>query len=366
LNKYEANRAAIEQGEALIAKVEIPGVQKSLNEALVRGEKASRAKDSPPPATMRSKGEIGQIGLDDGSWNYRIEKPSSAGRVETEGWDPSKSPTGKTYFSDDPFKTYDLSDRVTAQGAGGDFVMYRVKKDITTLEQPGEFVSREHIAPEVIEKWTGPETGWVPVGGKAPIELAQHLSDASTAAGQIRSLREAKSTILRLQAEQKALVPELLTMQAPARPLFTFPKRNLMRAAIQNPSTPLEHLIHGMTETARHIGFDVRKFVDELPRQPVFLNQFNTEAPRNAKDMNLDTVQIWNQRLHLPKEVARRIENEYIKAKDEVAMEVFLENWNATVSAHLPKNTPFEIREALTEWHRFALEARAPAAVSRT
>jgi hypothetical protein len=119
----------------------------------------NRFSSTPPkPVLMHSKGDIGRIGIDTGKYVYRIDSPKSAASIFDNGLDPRFSTTGKVYFSDDPYATFGLSDRVTAQGAGGDFNIYRVPKDTVRMEQPKEWVSDSAISPNKFEVFT--DEGW--------------------------------------------------------------------------------------------------------------------------------------------------------------------------------------------------------------
>lgn len=130
--------------------------------------------------TMRSQGDIGQIGTDFGDWAYRIDSPESAESIRG-GFDPAQSPTGKVYFSNDPYATYDLSDRATAQGAGGEFNMRRVPRELTTMEQPGEWVSDSFIGPENI--WEFTNQGWRQLVEPEPQTTMESLVDELAAEG---------------------------------------------------------------------------------------------------------------------------------------------------------------------------------------
>jgi hypothetical protein len=196
---------------------------------------------------------------------------------------------------------------------------------------------------------------------RAALLKSADVVDAMKTFDTVQSVRK---QILRLQAARASLQNQLAVgYKPPARPMFTFPKRSIIRAGIQNPATPLEHLVNNMARSMYAITrgtFDVRKFVDEMPRTPTFVNQFGEGASVDAREVNLDTIATWNQRLRLPKNVARGVENRFLKVKDEVGLNEFLEEWNATINLHLPANTPFEIREALTKWHEHPIYDKPP------
>lgn len=249
-----------------VPSVELPKAYTRLDE-LRRSIYANNG-PAPDPLLMSKKGDIGQVGLDSGEYVYRIDRPTDAGRIAGEGWDPAKSPTGKTYFSDDPFKTYDLSDRVTAQGTGGDFNIYRVPKDSTMMEQPGEWVSRNGLPPESIEVYT--KNGWQP-------------------------LRNGNLTVLR--AEEAALTQRVADLQA-REPVFDFPKysrtRAFMRMEVPADAGRVSRILDAFLKPFKETGvFDLSKFTDDIsPKDLKLQGKLNTAENMEIvrKEMNIAKV----------------------------------------------------------------------------
>lgn len=254
----------------------------------VKGELKNIAKgqriEESSPVVMSSQADIGRIGMDDGTYVYRIDSVGSAESIATRGIDPMRSSTGKAYFSDDPFKTYDLSDRVTSQGAGGaEFNIYRVKKDLTTLEQPGEWVTGEVVPPASTEVFT--EGGWQTVKPGAAIDPS--IIDTTVAL-------EAEKTFLEQRVSD-------LNKQIP---LFELPKKSEMQAFMRGVprNTRVGRALQAVFSEGRPA--DLSKFSNDFsPRDARRYSPFDADKPYDWAEHNVKAYRLEANVAKVPKDI---------------------------------------------------------------
>lgn len=166
-----------------------------------------------------------------------------------------------------------------------------------------------------------------------------------------------------LVAEQASIQSTLATDIGIKEPIYRFPRRNVIRAGILEPTTRLERLIYTTNEAGRRVGADLRKTVDELPRYPRLWNKFSADAPLDADSVNLDTWSKWARRAKVPDSIAKELGEKLVNVKDDVALFDWVIEASEAVKRSLPKDTPTDLVNQMTRWLDKGVEGRRPSLI---
>jgi hypothetical protein len=207
--------------------------------------------------------------------------------------------------------------------------LYRIARSSAewVKREGSDYYTKDYIAPELIEVWTS--EGWKRIGVAETVDLAE---------------------IARLKVEQVAL--ERLAEQAILkRPLIEYPQKNILRAALYNPTTKIERFLN--KAFAPHLGekklWDASKLVDELPNQPVLFSP-GEGAPLDWQERNADVALKYLRRAGVKQEAITG----YLSEMGDIVGYRDFYDWvkrgSDLINQYLPKNTPYDIRVALTRF----------------
>ena len=146
-------------------------------------------------------------------------------------------------------------------------------------------------------------------------------------------------------------------------PMLKYPKQNIIRAAAnQAASTKLGKVLEVFFAPMRAVGFDPRKFVDELPRYPELHVPGTTNSPPDAFARNADALGKYMHRAGVDRETIRLRIGELSEAKSRTAFydlierKIFGEGGDLDKALH-PNIDP-ELRSRIVHLHNRPVESR--------
>jgi len=164
----------------------------------------------------------------------------------------------------------------------------------------------------------------------------------------------ARLKLERLSLEQQAEAALL------KRPLIEYPRRNILRAALREPTTRIERVMNRVFRPM--LGdktlYDAAKLVDELPNHPVLYGP-GEGSPLNWREIDADVAINYLRRAKVPDAQARAFVNALKDVKTAQDFFDWVKDGADLIGRSIPKNTPYEVRQALTRFWQRPAEGRS-------